>query len=369
MSHVMLRGLTLSIVIPTPGDTVALEETLLSVLENRPDGCEVVVALGCDYDDPWNLADEVRFVRAPAGSGLVGCVQAGVQATTGDVVHLLAAGWKATPGWTDAAVARFDDLATGAVIPLGIDGTTPDRVVSAGVNYKRGGRRVALTRPGMGTTAAVGSGADRRVGARRPQWPVVGPRLEAGFWRGTIVRDAGAGFSAACGDRLADVDMAVELAARGVSTVVEESSRVVAGGEPAWERGFRSGLHGERLFWRSLAGRSFLPSFLLHLIEVIGHTVVSAPLGTVPMLLGRFLGACQFVSHARRRRQLTGYLTADAVSEIAADNAAENTADIVTADAATSDADGTTIRIDDGQEVLSGPRRRPRDVEPLRKSA
>jgi hypothetical protein len=291
-------------------------------------------------------------------------VTAGVQATTGDVVHLLAAGWKATPGWADAALARFEDATTGAVIPLGIDGATEHRVVSAGVKYKRGGRRVALTRPGMGTTAAVGSGAERRVGARRPQWPVAGPRLEAGFWRADLVRDAGAGFSAACGDRLADVDMAVELATRGVSTVVEEGSRVVAGGEPAWERGFRAGLHGERLFWRSLAGRSFLPSFLLHVIEVIRHTVVSAPLGTVPMLLGRFVGACQLVSHARRRRQLAGYLATDMGIDTAIEAATDAAAD-VTSD----DTDGTTIRIDEGQEVLSGPRRRPRDAEPLRKSA
>ena len=368
MSHVMLRGLTLSIVIPTPGDSGALEETLLSVLENRPEGCEVVVALGCEYDDPWNLAEEVRFVRAPEGSGLVGCVTAGVQATTGDVVHLLAAGWKATPGWADAALSRFEDATTGAVIPLGIDGAPEHRVVSAGVKYKRGGRRVALTRPGMGTTAAVGSGAERRVGARRPQWPVVGPRLEAGFWRADLVRDAGAGFSAACGDRLADVDMAVELATRGVSTVVEEGSRVVAGGEPAWERGFRSGLHGERLFWRSLAGRSFLPSFLLHVIEVIRHTVVSAPLGTVPMLLGRFVGACQLVSHARRRRQLAGYLATDLATDMGIDTTTEAAADAA-ADAAPADSEGTTIRIDEGQEILSGPRRRPRGAEPLRKSA
>jgi hypothetical protein len=197
---------------------------------------------------------------------------------------------------------------------------------------------------------------------------VVGPRLEAGFWRADLVRDAGAGFSAACGDRLADVDMAVELSTRGVSTVVEEGSRVVAGGEPAWERGFRSGLHGERLFWRSLAGRSFLPSFLLHVIEVIRHTVVSAPLGTVPMLLGRFVGACQLVSHARRRRQLTGYLATDLATDMEIDATTEAATDTA-ADAAPADSEGTTIRIDEGQEVLSGPRRRPRDAEPLRKSA
>lgn len=354
MSHVMPRGMTLSIVIPTPDDTVALEETLLSVLENRPEDCEVVVALGCDYDDPWNLSEEVRFVRADSGAGLVGCVAAGVAATTGEIVHLLAAGWKATPDWTDAALGRFEDATTGAVIPLGVDGVTPDRVVSAGVKYKRGGRRVALTRPGMGTTAAVGSEADGRVGARRPQWPVVGPRLEAGFWRADLVRDDGPGFSAACGDRLADVDMAVELAARGVSTVVEEGSRVVVGAEPAWERGFRSGLHGERLFWRSLAGRPFIPALFMHAIEVVRHAVTSAPLATIPMMLGRLVGALQVVSHAGRRRQLIGYLST-------------GTAERVEDTAAT--APETTIRIDDGHEVLSGSRRRPRDAEPLRKSA
>ena len=356
MSHTMLHPLTLSIVIPTPGDTAALEETLLSVLENRPEGCEVVVALGCDYDDPWGISEEVRFVRAPAGASLVGCVNAGVAATTGSVVHLLAAGWKATPGWTDAAVARFEDPATGAVIPLGVDGAAPDCVVSAGVKFKRGGRRVATARPGMGTTAAVGSGADGRVGARRPLWPVMGPRLEAGFWRADLVRDDGPGFSAACGDRLADADMAVELAARGVTTVVEERSRVVAGGEPASRRGFREGLHGERLFWRSLAGRALAPALFLHAIEVLRHAVVSAPLATVPMLLGRMLAGLQAGSYLPRYRQLTGYLAGNA--GMGEESQAVDTGDT-----------GRTIRIDEGRDVLSGPRRHPQDAEPLRKSA
>ena len=290
MPHSMLHPLTLSIVIPTPGDADALEETLLSVLENRPEGCEVVVALGCDYDDPWGIAEEVRFVRAPVGAGLVECVNAGVAATA---------------------------------------------------------------RPGMGTTAAVGSGAERRVGARRPLWPVVGPRLEAGFWRADLVRDDGPGFSSACGDRLADADMAVELAARGVTTIVEEHSRVVAGVEPARVGGFRAGLHAERLFWRSLAGRALLPALVLHAIEVIRHMVVSAPLATVPMLLGRILASLQVGSYLPRYRQLTGYLAGD-----------EGTAD----ESQATDA-GRTIRIDEGREALAGPRRVPQSAEPLRKSA
>ena len=69
----LVRSPRLSIVIPTPGDTAAMEETLVSVLEHRPDDCEIVVALGCDYADPWNIREEVRFVQAPAGSSLVAC--------------------------------------------------------------------------------------------------------------------------------------------------------------------------------------------------------------------------------------------------------------------------------------------------------
>ena len=356
MSHSMLHPLTLSIVIPTPSDTTALEETLVSVLENRPADAEVIVALGCDYDDPWGISEEVRFVRAP-GAGLVGCTNIGIAASCGDVVHVLAVGWKATPGWTDAALAHFDDGVTGAVIPVSGD---EGALVPAGVRFKRGGRRAALTRLGKGTTSRVG--ADVRVGARRPLGSVTGPRIEAGFWRADVVRDGGSGFTSACGDRLADADMAVSLAARGLSSVVEEGSRVVAGAEPAGERGFRAGLHGERLFWRSLAGRSLLPALLLHGLEVVRHAVTQAPLGTVPMLLGRLLGALQVGSYLSRYRELHGWLAEGAAT------AAAGTSDTGTTPA--SDTAGT-IRIDAGHDALEGPRRRgvSTATEPLRKSA
>lgn len=366
MSDSMLHPLTLSIVIPTPSDTSLLEETLLSVLENRPDACEVIVALGCDYDDPWGISEEVRFVRAP-GTGLVGCTNIGVAASSGDVVHVLAAGWKATPGWTDAALARFDDASIGAVIPVTGEGSSP---VPAGVRYKRGGRRVALARSGRGTGPRVG--ADVRVGARRPLGVVTGPRLEAGFWRADVVRGGGSCFTSACGERLADADMAVGLAARGLASVVEEGSRVEAGAEPAWERGFRAGLHGERLFWRSLAGRSLLPALFLHGIEVVRHAVTQAPLGTVPMLLGRLLGALQVGSYLSRYRELRGWM---ADTPAMADTTAAAT--VATGPVETHDVGGDTetagtIRIDAGHDALEGPRRRsttPASSEPLRKSA
>ena len=354
---------TLSIVIPAPADPAALEETLVSVLENRPHGCEVVVALGFPYDDPWNVAAEgVSFVPAPRGD-LAVCATVGIAATTGSVVHLLAAGWQATPGWTERVLPLFGAADTGAVVPLAVAKADRARVVSAGMRYRRGGRRVALSRPGRGM--AVGAGAEGRVGARPPRGPVVGPRLEAGFWRGEVLRDLRGGLSTVCGARLADADLAVEMAARGLVTVVAEDARVVAGEEPAREGAFRAGLHAERLFWRSIGGRRLLPALLLHAVEVVRHAVVTAPVGTLPMLAGRLLAALEVGSYLSRSRRLM-----ELVAESAADEAAARGDD---AGAIGGEADtGATIRMDRGSDLLSGPHRT-RDVaeesRPLRKSA
>ncbi|RLS33674.1 MAG: glycosyltransferase family 2 protein [Planctomycetota bacterium] len=373
MPHVMKQLLTLSIVIPAPSNTAALEETLLSVLENRPDDCEVVVALGCDYDDPWNIAEEVRFVRAPVGAGIVTCINAGIAETEGEIIHVLAAGWRATPGWTDAARARFASPSTGVVTPLGIDAADAQRVVSVGIRYCRGGRRVPVTK--LPAAVASGGSLQRPAVSGRVRHPVVGPVLEAGFWRASLVRGTGLGFSAVCGDRLADADKALELAAAGTDVVVEPGSRVVASGTDAvapWERGFRGGLHGERLFWRSLAGRSLTVSLVAHGWEIVRHAVVSAPLRTVPMLLGRLLAALQFGAYLPRYRQLVA-LTAGTVSvEVPAgmDSAPPATELSVVPEMASDASEaGRTIRLDEGRDGLGGPLRKPRGVEPLRKSA
>ena len=53
----------LSILIPALGSPEALETTLLSVLENRPHDCQVLVALGIDYANPYQLDDEVEFLH------------------------------------------------------------------------------------------------------------------------------------------------------------------------------------------------------------------------------------------------------------------------------------------------------------------
>ncbi len=58
----------LSIVVPISRDLAAFESTLISVLENRPRDCEVLVTHDGSYDDPFNLCDEVRFVIADSAA-------------------------------------------------------------------------------------------------------------------------------------------------------------------------------------------------------------------------------------------------------------------------------------------------------------
>ena len=177
----------LSIVVPAAADVEALEETLVSVLEHRPIGSEVVVALGCDYDDPWNIREEVRFVQAPHGSSLTACTNIGIAAATGRVVHVLAAGWRATDGWADGPLAHFARGGVAAVVPLVV--ADDDRVVAAGIRTTRGGRRITV---GATSRSAAAFDASRTP---RPSAPL----LEAGFWAADLLA-ATAGFTTECGD-------------------------------------------------------------------------------------------------------------------------------------------------------------------------
>jgi len=342
MPDVMSQSVKLSIVIPVPGDTQALEETLVSVLENRPDHCEVIVALGCEYADPWNIGDELQFVHA-AGAGLVACVNAGIAASTGSVVHLLAAGWKATPGWTDAPLARLRESGVGAVALVARQAALPEQVAAVGIRLSSGGRRIVL-------------GTDNRAWAERegtrqvPLTPVTAPTLEAGFWRAEVVRSPG--FSAPCGDLYADADKAVELAAAGLVTVLEQQSVVVAPEQMQKRPGaFMEGLQRERLFWRSLAGRSLVASLPLHAWEIVRHAVLAAPMGTLPMLLGRLVATLQFGSYLSRYRQLKALL------QVATANSADPAQE-----------EAPSIRIDAAHGGLAAPHRQVVE-SPLRRSA
>jgi hypothetical protein len=325
----------LSIVIPAPSDAAALEATLVSVLENRPADCEIVVALGFSYDDPWGIADEVRLVPAPPGSGLAACANVGIAASAAPAVHVLAAGWLATPGWTDRPrelLAAEADVH--AVVPVGLSSAADGAIVSAGIRVTRGGRRVAFVPPAR----AMREG---RLDATRVR--TSGPLLEAGFWRADVLAAIGPGFASTCGDWLADADVAAALACLPGRVVLAPESRVVCGAARRRPRAFAAGLQAERLFWRSLARGGIGMALAGHVVEVLRDAVVRAPLGSLPMLAGRLVALMQFGDFVPRLTRLRALRRG--VDEAA------------------------TVRIDGPHAAATRRRLRPEDARPLRRSA
>ena len=102
----------LSIVIPSVGDCNLLEDSLVSVLENRPADCEVLVVHNRPYDDPYNLAGEVRFVQANPRAGLAECLDMGTAAGRHRSSIRWPAAWRFSPvGLTRPySIFRFQTL-------------------------------------------------------------------------------------------------------------------------------------------------------------------------------------------------------------------------------------------------------------------
>jgi hypothetical protein len=94
----------LSIIIPHLGNDQSLENTILSVLENRPASCEIIVVHGGSYRDPYELGDELMLLEE-LGSTPVKLLNSALVAACAPVVCVL------TPGvqlrnecWAESAV-------------------------------------------------------------------------------------------------------------------------------------------------------------------------------------------------------------------------------------------------------------------------
>ncbi len=285
----------LSIVIPPDKDIALLEATLVSVLENRPDDCQITVVLNDVYDDPYDLRGEVRFVQAPVGAGRVTCLNAGIVEGDSPFVHILACGVEVAPGWADEALARFDDPGVAAVAPLLLDRDDPDVVVSAGMSYRAGGAVQLLGR--QAARAAVS------------QYPlaVPAPDTRAAFYRRSALDLVGP-LQGKVDDRLAALDVAMTLEHVGLRCATEPQCRVYASAsELPRANGFRRALEAERTFWRWAPRAGWPWSLVAHAAVVAGECCTSFPRpAMLAKLAGRTLGSLCFGigSHRRNHRRV-----------------------------------------------------------------
>jgi hypothetical protein len=268
-----------SIIIPVVGDLDGLEDTLVSVLENRPAHSQIVVALGCPYDDPYDLEGEVDFVRPPDQAGLATVLNTAVAVSEAPVVHVLRCGVQATAGWADAALPLFAEPDVAAVAPLVVQQDAPQRIVAAGLACRANGsvRRVAAGK----TLEAVLS--------KQPQ--PHGPDALAAFYRKSAL-DAVGGFDVTVGDDLIAADTTLALRAAGLRCVLASRCHLVADRTVASSVGaLRRGFQAERFFWRWAAIHGRVRAILYHALSLAADTA-QCPLRPTKAveLMGRSFG-------------------------------------------------------------------------------
>ncbi|NLF70335.1 MAG: hypothetical protein GX575_14945 [Candidatus Anammoximicrobium sp.] len=287
----------LSIIIPLWSDNDSFEDTLASVLQNRPAECEVIVVHSQPYDDPYDLKGEVRFLPVPQNAGKSHVINAGCRASEGEIVHVLQPGVLATDGWTAAALERFDDSQICAVAPLLLDADDDDRILAAGLHYTWGGARVSH-----------GAGRRRSDGPRVLRQAIVGPGLFAGFYRRWIWEAVG-GFCERLDVSWADVDFALSLRSLGYQAVLEPAS-IVRGSPAAVPEApfsFRSGLGAERVFWRHVAAHGCWAGLAFHPFTILRALLQHATCGRAyTQFLGRLSalpGLGDHLTHAGKIRR------------------------------------------------------------------
>jgi hypothetical protein len=288
----------LSIVIPCLGGAAEFDAALVAVLQHRPANCEVLVIHRDEYEDPYDLAGDVQFLHAPEAQSLCDLLNEGLAEAEGEFLHVLGCGLAPEDGWTEMALGHFRDPEVAAVTPAVMQG---NRLAAAGVRFSLGGMRCVLTDERL---LLPGSGHLRTA--------IGGPTLAAGFYRREILLALG-GFDAEATDRLADVSLAIDLAALDLRCEFEPAARIcqvadswAGAAEPAFARGRAA----ERLFWRHSATAGSPLAMMAHafaaavdLGSIAGRLVALCEWGSVQRHEARIAAAReQLRAHAAQRR-------------------------------------------------------------------
>jgi hypothetical protein len=283
----------LSVVIPHLGNATLLENTLASVLANRPADCEVMAVLVQPYDDPYDVKQDVRFVAAQACKGPVAAVNLGIQVSRAPIVHVLWPGVEVTEGWAETALRHFQDNRVAAVTPAILRRDDPSRVAAAGIVYHVGG-----------ATFAVDQGEPASSLAARPK-RVLAPHPAAAFYRRSSLDGIG-GLRSAWSGQLACLDAALTFQQLGLWTVFEPRSRVTGPSPGAAREGaFREALQAEEFFWRWAPVLGPVRSLAAHGILLVGETVRRLfDLSAIPRLAGRLVGGCLGLLAGGNRRRI-----------------------------------------------------------------
>jgi GT2 family glycosyltransferase len=296
---------SLSVVIPSHSRPDLLRRCLAGVTQHAPPGSDVLVV------DDGSLAGKaaavtgefagVRVLRRERPGGFCAAANAGLRAARGKVVELLNDDTEVTPGWADAALARFAEPAVAAVAPLVLVGPpTPGdapRVDSAGDRYFAGG--------------VAGKRGHRRPLSAEHLRPaeVFGASASSAFYDRQAVLDAG-GFPEEFGAYFEDVDLSFRLHWMGRRVVYEPGSRVwhrvgASHGPPRRRLLGQQSRNEERVFWRNLPRGTLARALPWHLAVLAAKARRRWHEGAlVPWLCGRLGVLTEWRQLAEHRRRL-----------------------------------------------------------------
>ncbi|MSQ96073.1 MAG: glycosyltransferase [Gemmataceae bacterium] len=290
----------LSIVIPTHQRTDLLQVCLQAVIRHAPAGTEIVVV---DDASPGAAASAmaasfgVRVVRLDRQRGFAAAANAGIRASSGDIVEMLNDDTEVQPGWADAALRWFDDPNIGVVAPLVLAWPDGRIIDSAGDRYYLGG--IAGKR-GHGQPLAA-----RYLEPCR----VFGASAAAGFYRRAALERVGL-FPESFGSYFEDVDLAFRLNRAGYAAMYEPGARVLHHVSASYGRVSRRLLqrqscNEELVFWRNLPSSTFREALPKHLAVLLGKALRRWDEGNLtPWLFGKVQALCDFQAVLRQRREL-----------------------------------------------------------------
>jgi GT2 family glycosyltransferase len=289
----------LSIVIPTCLRPDLLKQCLETVLAHAPQHShrhaprrtEVIVV---DDASPNSVCSTtaatfpaIRVIRLKRRSGFCAAANAGIRAATAPIIELLNDDTEVTPGWADAALARFANPNIVAVAPLvlqlGSNNSGPPTIDSTGDEYDLGG---------FARKRGTGQIFD-------PQHPIYGTSgwvwgvsATAGFYSRAALERTGL-FPEHFGAYFEDVDLSHRL--QGVGSVWYERSSVVwhrvsasYGRRPNRQVLEQQSCNEERVFWRNLRGRTLVKNLPRHFGVLLGKSARRlAEQRFTPWMLGR----------------------------------------------------------------------------------
>ena len=220
----------LSIVIPATGSQAEIDDTLVSVLENRPTDCEILLSHPVGYVDPYQLDDEVRLISS-SRSDSVSLLNAGISMAQGRIIHTLCPGTRVRAGWCKHATHVFDDDASVAAV-------APSVYLSP------------AKRPVRGVTYHVGAG--KRL-VRHENQTVLAPVLASGFYLRRVMQFMH-GFDARF-QAWADIELGLRMASAKYRCVADERLQIQVSPASFQQplNGFRAGQIRGSLFQRAKA--------------------------------------------------------------------------------------------------------------------